>query len=423
MVTQEEATHRSRPAPSVCGQKKPKFVAVDFFCGAGGTTRGLIDAGGYVIAGIDKSDVCRQTYVTNNQNTSWDCEFPRFLSLDLFPATSEYPAGQQEEAISILDDLISTYRSRYPNVPLLFAICAPCQPFTTLSKSTLSPSREASRSRDRNLLAHACTFVERYLPDMILSENVTGVSRTQTGRVWEVFAERLRQLNYNVATRRVCAADFGVPQYRKRLFLGAIYSDPLCKPSLISLPESDTSVGLKTVSEAFRGLPPLKAGEMHSEISNHITRNLSELNLKRISYAEPGKSNEYLASTPEGDLSLACHNRVNERHKSRCFGDVYTRMSPNKPSPTITTRCASITNGRFGHPDTTQLRGISMREAARLQSFRDDYVFHPTNKVDPVAQMIGNAVPPVLARFFADHLTKLLGRYKEARDNTEVRRA
>ena len=83
-------------------------------------------------------------------------------------------------------------------------------------------------------------------------------------------------------------------------------------------------------------------------------------------------------------------------------------MAPDRPSPTITTRCHSITNGRFGHPDARQIRGISMREAARLQSFKDDYVFYPVDQVEPIARMIGNAVPPVLAGFYVRRLVEML---------------
>ena len=140
------------------------------------------------------------------------------------------------------------------------------------------------------------------------------------------------------------------------------------------------------------------------EIPNHKTRTLSDLNLKRISCAKPGETNKYLLDTKFGNLGLPCHKRVNERLKQRCFNDVYTRMSPDKPSPTITTKCYSISNGRFGHYDTSQNRGISLREAALIQSFPDDYIFHPQNQIGSVGRMIGNAVPPKLAAFYARYL-------------------
>ena len=71
--------------------QSPHFLAVDFFCGAGGTTRGLLDAGGYVIAGIDKDESCRETFERNNKNTTLDGNAPAFLPLDMFPASADYP--------------------------------------------------------------------------------------------------------------------------------------------------------------------------------------------------------------------------------------------------------------------------------------------------------------------------------------------
>ncbi len=100
---------------------------------------------------------------------------------------------------------------------------------------------------------------------------------------------------------------------------------------------------------------------------------------------------------------------MNERLATRCFNDVYTRMRADRPSPTITTKCHSISNGRFGHYDTDQLRGISLREAAALQSFADEYVFYPTDQIETDRRMIGNAVPPKLASFFASYLVFVPG--------------
>src|ERR1700757_3255000 len=90
----------------------PKFLAVDFFCGAGGTTRGLIDAGGYVIAGIDKDDGCRSTYVENNKNKTLDRLRPRFLLRDVFPKTNRYSRGQQTELLEELGELIPAYKKQ-----------------------------------------------------------------------------------------------------------------------------------------------------------------------------------------------------------------------------------------------------------------------------------------------------------------------
>jgi DNA (cytosine-5)-methyltransferase 1 len=394
---------------------RPKFIAVDFFCGAGGTTRGLIDAGGYVIAGIDKDFLCAKTYIQNNPNKTFDKRNPEFLHYDIFPKTLGYPSGQQRELYSRLDKLIASYRSKGGSVPLLFAICAPCQPFTRLSRSPMTERRLDRRTRDMNLLLQACRFVRRYRPELVLSENVASIRDPKYGGVWDDFRRRLSQLGYSTGSKVVCTSRFGIPQFRKRSILTGVrkqlirvdrFADLLADELLV--PESNPNTMTVSVAEALSHLPPLAAGAAHPTIPNHRTRTLSEMNLKRLASAKPGESNAYLEDTKHGDLSLECHRKVNRKLRTRCFSDVYTRMHPNRPSPTITTKCHSISNGRFGHYDVSQLRGISLREAAILQSFPEDYVFYPNDQIDPIARMIGNAVPPKLAAFFANYLVNSL---------------
>jgi len=405
---------RRRPA-SKPETSKPVFLAVDFFCGAGGTTRGLIDAGGYVIAGIDKDARCRDTFTNNNSNETVDYCQTRFMQFDIFPATDEYPDGQQDELFEALDHDITYYRGKAPSVPLLFAICAPCQLFTKLSKKELSDKRKAGRERDSNLLSEACKFVAEFRPELVLSENVAGIKEKRYGGVWDAFREELEGLGYRTGSKIVCTSQFGIPQFRKRSILVAARAD-LIKPerfadilgSELLVPEYNPNAAMVSVCQAIGHLPPIGAGESHPTIPNHRTRDLSDLNLQRLSAAMPGESNAYLEDTEFGDLSLDCHCKVNKRLNDRCFGDVYTRQHPDRPSPTITTKCHSISNGRFGHFDTAQLRGISLREAAILQSFPEDYVFYPEDMIEPVARMIGNAVPPKLAKFYARYLANSL---------------
>lgn len=392
--------------------RMPAFLAVDFFSGAGGTTRGLLDAGGYVIAGIDKDAVCERTFVENNDNTTLDKRPPYYLCRDIFPTSRAHPEGEQAKLEKELDQLIAKYRKLAPGVPLLFAICAPCQPFTTLARKELSESRILKRRRDKNLLSEALKFVRRFRPDIVLSENVAGISDPKFGGIWKAFSSGLRKSGFAVGSDVVCASNFGVAQYRKRSILVAVRKTkgkgPSVKSGTITIPVASISGKPVSVAEVLSYLPPIKAGEQHPEIPNHRARTLSDTNLKRISSAQPGESNSYLANTPYGDLSLPCHRRVKKRLKTACFTDVYTRMSPDRPSPTITTKCHSISNGRFGHFDTEQARGISLREAAALQSFKDSYVFYPEDGVCTVARMIGNAVPPLLAKSFADFGMSLL---------------
>lgn len=401
----------SRKKRSTQGHSAPRFLAVDFFCGAGGTTRGLIDAGGYVLAGIDKVSSCRETYIDNNVNVFIDYSKPRYLDYDIFPASKIYPEGQQKEMCTELGKLISYYREKAPASPLLFAICAPCQPFTKLSRKSLSEGRKAGRDRDSNLLGEAMKFVSAFSPELVLSENVRGVKDPRYGGVWDSFRRTLERRGYVTGSKIVCTSRFGIAQFRKRSILLAVRRELVKSERLADLlgceilvPEADPDAVMVSVREAIDHLPPIRAGETHESVPNHRARTLSDLNLQRLASAAPGESNAYMEDTEFGDLSLDCHRKVNHRLKERCFSDVYTRMHPDRPSPTITTKCHSISNGRFGHYDTGQLRGISLREAAILQSFPEDYVFHPINQIEPIARMIGNAVPPKLAAFYADYL-------------------
>ena len=396
---------RSRAAPA--------FLAVDFFCGAGGTTHGLIDAGGYVIAGIDKAAGCRQTFLENNVNTSIDYSTPRYLDLDIFPATPSYPHGQQAALFETLERLIPYYRAKAPQAPLLFAICAPCQPFTRLSRKELSAKRKAGRERDSNLLREAAKFVKRFKPELVLSENVQGIRDPKYGGIWDEFRGALETLGFLTGAGVVCTSRFGIPQFRRRSILLAARKELVKSERLVDLlgremlvPEADPDAVMVTVRQAIDHLPPIGPGELHPEIPNHRSRSLTALNQQRIAAAVPGGSNAYMEHTPAGDLSLECHRKVNARLQERCFSDVYTRMAPDRPSPTITTKCHSISNGRFGHYDKAQLRGISLREAAILQSFPENYVFYPDDQIEPIARMIGNAVPPKLAAFFAGYLAR-----------------
>jgi DNA (cytosine-5)-methyltransferase 1 len=407
-------TSKSKANAGSFRAKIPEFLAVDFFSGAGGTTRGLLDAGGYVIAGIDKDPGCERTFTDNNGNTTLDRRPPYYLCRDIFPSSTAHPEGQQDKLLKELDALITKYRALAPGRPLMFAVCAPCQPFTTLARKELSEERIERRRKDRNLLSEALKFVRRFRPDVVLSENVSGISDPRFGGIWDAFSKGLKASGYAVGTDVVCASKFGVPQYRKRSILVAVNrkksKGEAARTGSLAIPIDDGSGTEKTVRSAICHLPKIEAGELHETIPNHRARTLSETNLKRIASAKPGASNSYLATTPYGDLSLPCHRRVKKKLKTACFTDVYTRMSGDRPSPTITTKCHSISNGRFGHYDTTQNRGISLREAAALQSFRDDYVFYPQEGVCTIARMIGNAVPPRLSRSFAEFSLTLLDR-------------
>ena len=377
-------------------KREPKFFAVDFYCGAGGTTRGLIDAGGYVIAGVDRDVSCRTTYLRNNRNLTLTRNYPKFIGMDMLKPTLDYPGGQQHKVLEVLVDLISTYREQFPSVPLLFAICAPCQSFTKFIQRNMTDERDGERQRAASLLTETVALIERFEPEMVISENVTTIRGEKNQHVWDDFRSTLENvLDYVVDDREVCASKFGVAQRRRRLIMMAM-KHRFGHSNSVKVPSADPSAPEKTARDAIYDLPRLGPGQKCAEKADHECRNLSEINLERLRSIGPGEPN---FNFPDS-LALPCHRRLSENGKPG-FGDSYTRIHPGRPSPTITTRFHSISNGRFAH--YAQNRGLSLREGARLQSFEDGYRFY-SSSMDARAKMIGNAVPPVLSAYMARDL-------------------
>lgn len=379
-------------------RKKHAIVAVDFFCGAGGMTNGLIKAGMHVLAGIDNEPLCERTY---RQNKNTDGSRPAFICKDIFPRSVVHPLGRQHEVRSAISDLLSGFRKRsgIKKPRLVFAICAPCQPFTKITKTPMSARRRFKRKNDSNLLLTTIKLICHFQPDAIICENVEGLVSDDSDGVIVAFKRRLAKAGYVFEAKIVNASDFGVPQNRRRTIGLAFRAKRYGK--VVEVADKDPRVKVcRTVVDAIGHLPPLAAGEVHHLLPNHRSRALSDLNLKRISCAVPGESNMYLRTTRYGDLSLDCHRRLERRAGAQTFADTYTRMRGDDIAPTITTKCVSISNGRFGHFDRRQNRAITPREAALLQTFPERYVFYPEDTIDFTATLIGNAVPPKLARFF-----------------------
>ncbi len=161
----------------------------------------------------------------------------------------------------------------------------------------------------------------------------------------------------------------------------------------------------KTVRDTIGDLPPIKAGEKCKTDPFHMSRSLSEINMKRMKATPYGGG---WKDWPE-ELHLECH----KKDSGKSFGSVYGRMTWEEPSPTMTTLCTGIGNGRFGHPE--QDRAISLREAAMLQTFPKKYKFFAPGEpicLTKASRYIGNAVPPTLGTVTADSIVKHLKKHK-----------
>ncbi len=383
------------------------IVAIDFFCGAGGMTNGLIRAGIHVLGGIDNQPLCESTYT---QNKNPDGSHPAYLCKDIFPKTRAYPNGQQQEISESIASLIKAFKKKtgHRKVKLVFAICAPCQPFTKITKIAMSESRKFKRQNDSDLLLTTAKLIRDFRPDALICENVEGIVDHCQDSVLGRFKRILKRNSYSFDAKVINASKFGIPQNRRRTI--GIGIDTTRYDGVLEIPECDDELdGFVTVAETIGHLPAIAAGEIHPSVPNHRARGLSAINLKRISCAPSGGNNSYMADTPYGDLSLDCHKRFAKKWGESSFTDTYTRMRGQDVAPTITTKCISITNGRFGHYDESQNRALTPREAALLQTFPDDYVFFPEDNIEFTAALIGNAVPPLLAAFFGSRIVETIG--------------
>lgn len=341
--------------------------AVDLFCGAGGLTAGLRKAGISVRAGYDIDGNCEYAYRKNN-----DAEFIK----------------ESVETVKV-EDVSAWYRTG--KVKLL-AGCAPCQPF-----SSYNQGRDTSTDRKWPLLYSFEKLIKGIQPELVTMENVPDVTKH---KVYHDFVQGLEDEDYHIWAGTIQCVEYGLPQQRRRHVLLASKLGPISM-----IPKThDKHVA---VEDAIGHLPKLAAGECDPSDPLHRAASLNPVNLKRIAASKPGGT---WKDWPES-LRAACHRKAS----GKTYPSVYGRMRNDTPSPTMTTLCFGYGNGRFGHYDTQQARAISLREAAILQSFPDDYEFMPPEQITfkAVGRMIGNAVPVRLGEIIGlsiqNHLAKLNG--------------
>lgn len=368
-------------APATVGG--PTLRAVDFFCGAGGMTHGLLSAGIDVLAGVDNHLPCKATYEHQDNNRRQSGDVPRFIHADI----SELDPADLAEEIEIEKEDDS----------LVFAGCSPCQFWTKLNTS-----RERS-AKSKALLEHFRRFVDVLRPGYIVVENVPGLQTKGASSGLATFLTFLGKAGYAYDHGTVAVCLYGVPQKRWRYLLVATRVCPPKSKPLIALPEPEKAAGpfpegmkLKHHIGKRNGFRAIQAGIRCEQPTLHWAAKLSERNLQRLRKT-PRNGGSRAAWRDDPELQIEAY-----RDKDDIFRDVYGRMSWEEPAPTITTRFNSLSNGRFGHPD--EHRAISLREGATLQTFPLTYVFPPI--FPEAARQIGNAVPPELARRIGCRLTE-----------------
>lgn len=355
-----------------------KISAVDLFCGSGGLTHGLERAGVDVVAGVDVDHDSQYPY---EQNT--DAEFVR---------TDILPLAQNPERIARMfpwDTDLS-----------VLAACAPCQPYSSMGHSK---GKGHADHEKWGLLGEVRKIVEYVEPDVVVTENVLQV---QHDEVYDSFVESLEEMGYFINSdenKNVFGPDYGIPQKRKRWVMLASQDGPISLPDPPNTDESE----YPTVREAIDHLPPVDAGEVHSDHDLHRARSLSDLNVERIRNMEPGGDWRLWEDRDLDHLLADCH----VRDSGRSYKAPYSRMRPDEPAPTITTQFYNYGSGRFGHYDTDQDRALSILEGALLQTFPEDYDFYENWEdvgVKNLGRLIGNAVPPLLGEYMGEAILRHL---------------
>ena len=347
------------------------FEVVDLFCGVGGLTCGMRQAGYRVVAGFDNDPTCEYTYSHNN-HTEFHCR--NIKEVTGAEINSCYSSGAQKILVG----------------------CAPCQPFSTMSyKRFIASPRENDMKYD--LLSEFGRLIGDVQPVIVAMENVPELRRTG---VFQSFLETLRDNGYFTDGGRVVYChDYGIPQNRHRFILLA---SKLGEIALIPATHDRKDVAVRPFIE---NLHPIAAGETYTTDKLHRAASLAPINIRRIQASVPGGT---WKDWPE-ELRCACH----KKDSGQTYTSVYGRMSWDKIGPTMTTQFFCYGTGRYGHPE--QDRALSLREGALLQTFPRDYEFFPPDVTDycmrDVARHIGNAVPVRLGEVIGESIRLHLGEH------------
>lgn len=346
--------------------------AIDLFAGAGGLSKGFMDAGIDIIVGVDNDKAALETFKRNHGNA-------QALNADL--------SNQKtfDEIKRIAGD---------KTIDLIIA-GPPCQGFS------LSGPRNFDDERNKLYLA-VLEMVKQYNPKGFIIENVPGMATLYNGEIKDEILKRFRKMGYNVECKILCAADYGVPQIRKRLIFMGIrkeYGKPVfpkalfapenyrtCREAISDLPSRVVGLGEEVdvyTSEPKSEYQKLMRGDCNI-LSNHVASNHTKMVQDTIALVPEGGNYKDL---PEG------------WGESRKFNEAWTRYHGNKPSKTIDT-------GHRNHFHYEYNRVPTVRENARLQSFPDDFVFVGTRTQQN--RQVGNAVPPLLGYALAKQLMEII---------------
>lgn len=353
--------HRQREAGDSSAMRKSKNcrkpIAVDLFSGCGGLTLGLKQAGFRVAGAVEIDDLAVETYKSNHPGVRvWHSDIRKLA------------AAEVRRRLRL--------RSRRLD---LLAGCPPCQGFSVLT--TLNGRHRTNDPRN-DLVLEFLRFVRVLRPRAVMMENVPGLRRD---RRFSCFVRALQGMGYACTYGVLDAADYGVPQRRRRFIVVA--------GERRAIPFGRPSKRRGTVREALRSLPKRsKADPLHTLREQRSTA------VTALIKGIPRNGGGRAALGPK--RQLRCHQGFDGFH------DVYGRMVWDAVAPTITSGFVNPSKGRFLHP--VKNRTITLREGALLQGFPATYRFSLRRGKFPAAEMIGNALPPPFVRRHARPILRYL---------------
>lgn len=349
-----------------------KLTCLDLFCGCGGLSRGFIDAGFKCVLGVDIDQAALNTFELNHEG-----------AVGLRGSLADAPTMERMQEIvgsGSVDVIIGG---------------PPCQGFS------LTGPRNFDDERNKLYLSYI-KAVKKFRPKGFVIENVPGMATLYNGEVKDEILRRFRAMGYKIQCKVLCAADYGVPQIRKRLvFIGV-----LKKYGEVSFPEPVlTPERYITSREAIDDLPSL-VGTLGAEIAKYeqpartpyqkLMRGKCNVLSNHTATAHKDFVVDVISQVPEGGNYKDLPKGVGEHRK---FHMAWTRCDGHKPSRTIDTGHRNYFHYEYNRIPT-------VRESARLQSFPDNFVFTGTRTEQ--YRQVGNAVPPILGKALAMHLKKLL---------------
>ncbi len=368
------------------------WKGVDIFCGAGGMAEGVRAAGYEIIAGVDIEKSFIATFRHN---------FPKAQAI-------------QESLLQLKPEEFARRVSVEPEELGILVGGPPCQGF---SKNV--PRKYRYLEDPKNLLVKTfLDYCEFLRPRLIMMENVAEMKNGFGGQYTQEIVDRLQKAGYSVTYSVLNAADYGVPQRRRRaFFLASREGEPLAVPRATHVPRAQALPLIPerthvTVWDAIGDLPHLAHGDAPDEVAyasppfseyqrmvrntdgrvrNHVARRLQPTQFERLSALAPG----------QGHSDLPAHLQVKSG-----YSGAYGRLTKEMVAPTITRWVFHPGSGRYGHP--VDYRLISIREIARIQGFPDAYEFVGTYTQQ--AGQLGNAVPPLLAKSIVEDISLQLDR-------------